>query len=126
MASAQALEGSNVEIIATQTANYDRAEGLQVMEDLLQRFGSGEIDAVFTHNDQMSFGAIQAIKEAGREGEIKVFGIDGEAERPGAGPGGRVRRHRRLPARGQGVAYRRREALRRRAASTSASCSTPP
>lgn len=75
----QALEGSNVEIIGTQTANYDRAEGLQVMEDFLQRFGSGEIDAVFAHNDQMSFGAIQAIKEAGREDEIKVYGIDGES-----------------------------------------------
>ncbi len=72
------IEGSNVEIIASQTANYDRAEGLQVMEDLLQRFKEGEIDAVYTHNDQMSFGAIQAITEAGRDAGIKVFGIDGE------------------------------------------------
>lgn len=75
----KAIEGSDVEIIATQTANYDRAEGLKVMEDFLQRFPAGEIDAVYTHNDQMSFGAIQAIKEAGREGEIKVYGIDGES-----------------------------------------------
>jgi ribose transport system substrate-binding protein len=74
-----ALEGSGVEIVATQTANYDRAEGLKVMEDFLQRFGAGEIDAVYTHNDQMAFGAIQAIKEAGRLDEIKVFGIDGES-----------------------------------------------
>jgi ribose transport system substrate-binding protein len=74
------LEGSKVEIIASQTANYDRATGLKVMEDLLQRFGTGKIQGVYAHNDQMAFGAIQAIKEAGREGEIKVFGIDGEAE----------------------------------------------
>lgn len=74
------LEGSKVEIIASQTANYDRATGLKVMEDLLQRFGAGKIQAVYAHNDQMAFGAIQAIKEAGRQGEIKVFGIDGEAE----------------------------------------------
>ncbi|VXC53267.1 Ribose ABC transport system, periplasmic ribose-binding protein RbsB (TC 3.A.1.2.1) [Arthrobacter sp. 9AX] len=74
------LEGSKVEVIASQTANYDRATGLKVMEDLLQRFGTGKIQAVYAHNDQMAFGAIQAIKEAGREGEIKVFGIDGEAE----------------------------------------------
>ncbi|GAB2528764.1 substrate-binding domain-containing protein [Paramicrobacterium agarici] len=73
-----AIEESNIKIIESQTANYDRAEGLKVMEDLLQRFGAGEIDAVFAHNDQMSFGAIQAINEAGRDGEIKVFGIDGE------------------------------------------------
>jgi ribose transport system substrate-binding protein len=74
------LSGSKVEIIASQTANYDRATGLKVMEDLLQRFGTGKIQGVYAHNDQMAFGAIQAIKEAGREGEIKVFGIDGEAE----------------------------------------------
>lgn len=74
------IAGSNVEVIASQTANYDRATGLKVMEDLLQRFGTGKIQAVYAHNDQMAFGAIQAIKEAGREGEIKVFGIDGEAE----------------------------------------------
>jgi ribose transport system substrate-binding protein len=72
--------GSKIQIIASQTANYDRATGLKVMEDLLQRFGTGKIQGVYAHNDQMAFGAIQAIKEAGREGEIKVFGIDGEAE----------------------------------------------
>lgn len=74
----EAIAGSGIEIIDSQTANYDRSEGLQVMEDLLQRFGEGEIDAVFAHNDQMSFGAIQAITEAGREDTIQVFGIDGE------------------------------------------------
>lgn len=75
----EAIAGSGIEIIDSQTANYDRSEGLQVMEDLLQRFGPGEIDAVFAHNDQMAFGAIQAITEAGREDTIQVFGIDGEA-----------------------------------------------
>lgn len=67
-----------IEIIGSQTANYDRATGLKVMEDFLQRFGPGEISAVYAHNDQMAFGAIQAIQEAGRSEEIKVFGIDGE------------------------------------------------
>ncbi|MEZ5257377.1 MAG: substrate-binding domain-containing protein [Ilumatobacteraceae bacterium] len=74
----EALDGSDIEIVADQTANYDRAEGLQVMEDYLQRFGSGEIDAVFAHNDEMALGAIQAIEEAGRADEIAVVGIDGQ------------------------------------------------
>ncbi|HEV7566711.1 MAG TPA: substrate-binding domain-containing protein, partial [Microbacteriaceae bacterium] len=64
----------------SQPANYNRADGLRVMADFLQRFGKGKIDAVFTHNDEMSLGAIQAIKEAGRSGEIKVVGIDGETD----------------------------------------------
>jgi len=72
------LEGSGVTIIDSQTADYDQAKGLTVMQDLLQKYPSGSIDGVYTHNDQMAFGAIQAIKEAGREGEIQVFSIDGE------------------------------------------------
>lgn len=67
-----------LEVIASQSGNYNRAEGLQVMEDVLQRFSSGEIDAVFAHNDEMALGAIQAIKEAGREDEIFVIGVDGQ------------------------------------------------
>ncbi|THG32814.1 substrate-binding domain-containing protein [Naasia lichenicola] len=72
------LEGSDVTIVDSQTADYDQAKGLTVMQDLLQKYPSGSIDGVYTHNDQMAFGAIQAIKEAGREGEIQVFSIDGE------------------------------------------------
>ncbi|GAB3155180.1 ABC transporter substrate-binding protein [Amycolatopsis stemonae] len=76
----QGIAGSGVRIIATQTANYKRADGLKVMEDLLQRFPHGQIQAVYSHNDQMTFGALQAIREAGRQNEIKVFSVDGEAD----------------------------------------------
>jgi ribose transport system substrate-binding protein len=72
------LEGSGVTIVDSQTADYDQAKGLTVMQDLLQKYPSGTINGVYTHNDQMAFGAIQAIKEAGREAEIQVFSIDGE------------------------------------------------
>lgn len=72
------LEGSGVDIVDSQTADYDQAKGLTVMQDLLQKYPSGSIDGVYTHNDQMAFGAIQAIKEAGRDSEIQVFSIDGE------------------------------------------------
>jgi len=72
------LAGSGVTIVDSQTADYDQAKGLTVMQDLLQKYPSGTINGVYTHNDQMAFGAIQAIKEAGREAEIKVFSIDGE------------------------------------------------
>lgn len=72
------LEGSGVEIVDSQSADYDQAKGLSVMQDLLQKYPSGSIDGVYTHNDQMAFGAIQAINEAGRASEIQVFSIDGE------------------------------------------------
>jgi ribose transport system substrate-binding protein len=72
------LEGSGVTIVDSQSADYDQAKGLSVMQDLLQKYPEGSIDGVYTHNDQMAFGAIQAIKEAGRQDGIKVFSIDGE------------------------------------------------
>jgi ribose transport system substrate-binding protein len=74
-----AIAGKNIKIIANQSGDYDRAQGLKVMEDYLQRFGPGKIDAVFAHNDEMAIGAIQAIKEAGREDEIAVTGVDAQA-----------------------------------------------
>ncbi|MCU1619214.1 MAG: hypothetical protein JWP68_257 [Modestobacter sp.] len=71
------IAGSGIQIVASQTADYDRATGVKVTEDLLQRFPKGEIQALYAHNDQMAFGAAQAIKEQGRT-EIKIFSIDGE------------------------------------------------
>jgi len=75
----QAIEGSpGIKVLASEHADYDQAKGLQVMEDILQRFPKGQITALFTHADIMTFGAIQAIKAAGRQDEIKIFSIDGQ------------------------------------------------
>jgi ribose transport system substrate-binding protein len=75
---ANVTKGTNVKIIASQTADYQRDQALTVMQDMLQRFPKGQVDLVYTHNDEMALGAIQAIKEAGRQSEIKVVGFDGE------------------------------------------------
>ena len=69
---------AGIKVIAQNYADYDQAKGLQVMEDFLQRFPAGKIDAVFTHADIMTFGAIQAIEASGRQNEIKIVSIDGE------------------------------------------------
>jgi ribose transport system substrate-binding protein len=71
-------ENPGIKVIASQAGDYDRGQGLKVMEDLLQRFPSGQIDAVFAHADNMSLGAIQAIKAAGRQDEMVVAGADGQ------------------------------------------------
>lgn len=67
---ADACEGLNV--VARQTANFNRAEGLTVMENIL--VAQPEIDAVFAHNDEMALGALQAITASGRD--ILVVGFD--------------------------------------------------
>jgi ribose transport system substrate-binding protein len=63
-----------IEIVASQTANWDRAEGLNVFTNILQ--GNPDLDALFAANDQMGLGAIQAIESAGMTGEIIVVGFD--------------------------------------------------
>jgi len=61
-------------LVAKQTANFNRAEGLTVMENLLEAYP--DIDAVFAQNDEMALGAIEAIKAAGKLDKIIVVGFD--------------------------------------------------
>lgn len=67
-----------VKIVASQICNYTREPALKFMEDMLQRFGLGEIDVVYAHNDEMALGAVTALEAAGRLAEVKVVGIDGQ------------------------------------------------
>ena len=61
-----------IKIIASQTANFDRTQGLTVMENILQ--AQPNIDAVFAQNDEMALGAVKAIQAANRK--IVVVGFD--------------------------------------------------
>ena len=69
-----ALEGTEIEIVASLTANYAREEGASVTEDILQ--ANPELDAIYAHNDEMALGAVRAVAAAGRSEEIKIYGID--------------------------------------------------
>lgn len=71
----QNVAEETLEVLDSQTANFDRAEGLTVMENILQ--AHSDIKAVFAQNDEMALGAIEAIKGAGLEEEIQVVGFDG-------------------------------------------------
>lgn len=64
-------------IIDSQTGNFRRAEGKQVMEALLKKHGK-EIEVLYAHNDDMALGAIQAIEEAGLKPgkDITIVSID--------------------------------------------------
>ncbi len=76
---AEAIAGTGVKVIAETHADWDQEKALKFMEDTLQRFGPGKIQAVYAHNDNMAFGALRAIQAAGRAKEgILIIGIDGE------------------------------------------------
>lgn len=59
-------------VLDQQTANFNRAEGLTVMENMLQ--ANKDIQAVFAQNDEMALGAIEAL---GNNTEMIVVGFDG-------------------------------------------------
>ena len=63
-------ECPDVTIVARQTANFNRAEGLTVFENILQ--AEADIAGVFAHNDEMILGALEAATAAGREGIVFV------------------------------------------------------
>jgi simple sugar transport system substrate-binding protein len=65
-------------VIKSQTGEFTRAKGKEVMEAFLKAEGE-RIDAVYAHNDDMALGAIQAIEEAGRKpgADVLIVSIDG-------------------------------------------------
>ena len=67
-----------MEIIASQTGDFQRDNGREVMQTLLQ--AHPDVTAVYAHNDEMAIGAIAALEEAGRKpGEdVIIVSIDGE------------------------------------------------
>jgi len=68
---------ADIEVIDFKNVGDSRAEGLTVMDDMLQKYS--EIDAVICANDELALGAISAITDAGREG-IVVCGFDGTSD----------------------------------------------
>jgi ribose transport system substrate-binding protein len=64
---------ADVKLAAKQAADFDRAKGLTVMENILQ--GNKDVKGVFAHNDEMALGALKAIEAAGLKNVI-VVGFD--------------------------------------------------
>lgn len=71
-------EYPGIEIVAKQPANWERAKGMEVMENILQ--ANKEIDFVYGFNDNMALGALQAIENAGSFGDIYVLGMNAQQD----------------------------------------------
>jgi simple sugar transport system substrate-binding protein len=68
-----------VKIIKSQSGEFTRAKGKEVMETFLKSSDGAQINVLYAHNDDMALGAIQAIEEAGKKPgvDIKIVSIDG-------------------------------------------------
>jgi ABC-type sugar transport system substrate-binding protein len=62
-------------VVATVAADFEREKARLATADLMR--ADRRIDGVFAVNDLMALGAADAIRAAGREGEVKVLGFDG-------------------------------------------------
>ncbi|QDV42845.1 D-ribose-binding periplasmic protein precursor [Stieleria neptunia] len=67
-----------LEMVAQQSADFDRNKALEVMESILQ--SHGDLNAVFCGNDAMAMGAYQALLAADKADQVKVFGYDGSED----------------------------------------------
>ena len=68
----------DIVITKEQSGNWQREEGLAIMENWLST--GDQIDAVASNNDEMAIGAIAAIEAAGKLGEIIVGGVDASSD----------------------------------------------
>ncbi|MCE8032684.1 ABC transporter substrate-binding protein [Billgrantia tianxiuensis] len=68
----EAIEGSEINILDMQHANWNRDDGFEVMQDFLARFD--RIDAVWAQDDDIAIGVIEAVRQAGREDELFIVG----------------------------------------------------
>jgi ribose transport system substrate-binding protein len=67
-----------LQMVAQQSADFDRNKGMEVMESILQ--AHPDIDGVFCGNDAMAMGAYQALAAAGKADKVKVVGFDGSED----------------------------------------------
>jgi ribose transport system substrate-binding protein len=71
----RAFDEAGMEIVASQAADWDTEKGYSVMQNILQ--ANPDIVGVFSSADPMSYGALNAIKDAGLEDQILIASFDG-------------------------------------------------
>ena len=69
------VEKGGLKVVSQVVANYERAQALRKMEDILQ--SQRELSGAYCNNDDMAMGVMQAAKEAGRLKDIMITGYDG-------------------------------------------------
>ena len=65
----------DIKLLSQQTAEWDRAKGMDLMQNWIQSYGD-KINAVFAHNDEMGLGAVKALQAAGIKDKVLVISVD--------------------------------------------------
>jgi inositol transport system substrate-binding protein len=91
-----------LKLLASQTAEWDRAKAVTLMENWIQSFGD-KINAVFAQNDEMGMGAVIALEQAHLKGKVAVASVDAIADALQAVKDGRLDATVFQDAKGQGA-----------------------
>ena len=91
----------NLKIIAEQTAQWDRAKAMTLMENWIQSYGS-KINAVFAQNDELGMGALKALDQVNMKSKIVLVSVDAIADALQAVKAGRLNATVYQDAKGQG------------------------
>ncbi|HEY4098034.1 MAG TPA: substrate-binding domain-containing protein [Baekduia sp.] len=70
--------GDGIKMVAKQPGDFNPDTGLKVMENILN--ANKQIDAVYTHDDDMAQGVVQAIRNSGRDKEMFLTGVGGSSD----------------------------------------------
>ncbi len=90
-----------VKLLADQTAEWDRAKAMSLMENWIQAYGE-KLEAVFAHNDEMGMGAVIALEQARLKPKVIVASVDAIADALQAVQDGRLDATVFQDAKGQG------------------------
>jgi ribose transport system substrate-binding protein len=72
------IKGTQIKVLDSKYANWNRDDGFKVMQDFLTRFP--KIDAVWAQDDDIALGVLDALRQANREKELFVVGGGGMKE----------------------------------------------
>jgi ribose transport system substrate-binding protein len=67
-----------IQVLDKQTARWDRARAISVAENFLTSYP--DLDGIMAQNDDMAIGAMRAVENAGRQGQVKIVSIDASRE----------------------------------------------
>lgn len=97
------VRNPGIKLLAEQTAEWDRAKAMTLMENWIQSYGN-RIDGVFAQNDEMAMGALIALEQAKLKDKVVMVGVDAIPDALAAVRDGRLDATVFQDARGQGAA----------------------
>ena len=71
----QEVEGSNIEIVDKQNSAWSTEEAMAIAEDFIIKYP--DLAGIFVHDDSMAAGVVEAVKAAGKIGEIQIISYNG-------------------------------------------------